>query len=264
MQDNLVVATNSLKSSVSSLRRKLSEFKMQTEMFEVELNKLDERCDRTLTQAEIYKAKLQRETSREVRRLEKELENLRKILPGPERKASDNELKVASTMAIFDSLLRHISIDADDFRMASEAFIFPAIYERVVTSGEDAYYLEEVPASMNLLVDRGREYVEWIRKEYYSHLTNPDTWVNALEYIVEWWRNDALPCLYGARDEQWDLDEPLTLQEMMVWRENPAERPLQFSAVFDAFEMYERCKDEVIITSGLKAYEITRFNMDKK
>jgi AcrR family transcriptional regulator len=56
------------------------------------------------------------------------------------------------------------------------------------------------------------------------HLTDSDTWESAVEYITDWWRNDALPLLYGCRDEQWDIDMPLSLPEMIEWRDSPAER----------------------------------------
>lgn len=263
--DNIVLATNSMRSSVSSLKKKLSNLKVQVELFDAELEKIELKFNNVLTQAEIYKAKLERETSREVRRLERELALLRKNgLPAVSEKAiNSNEAKVASTVAILDSLLRHISRDAEDFRMASEAFLFPAVYERVMANTEEAYFLEEVPSSMDLLVDRGRAYVEWTREEFYTHLTNPATWEDATPVIAEWWRNDALPLLYGARDEQWDLDIPLSLQEMMIWRDSPAERPLHFSAVFDAFEIYQNHKDAVFESSGLKDYEFKRFNLDR-
>jgi hypothetical protein len=263
--DNLVLATNSMRSSVSSLKKKLSNLKVQIEIFDAEIEKIESKFEKITTQAEIYKSKLEREMGREVRRLERELTLLRKDTPV---ETTGNvsigvEGKVASTVAILDSLLRHISRDAEDFRMASEAFLFPAVYERVMANTEEAYFLEDVPSSMDLLIDRGRAYVQWTREEYYTHLTNPATWEEATPIIADWWRNDALPLLYGARDEQWDLDVPLSLQEMMVWRDNPAERPMHFSAVFDALEIYQKHKDAIFESSGLKDYETRRFNFDK-
>jgi hypothetical protein len=263
--DNLIFATNSMRSSVVSLKKKLSNLKVQIEIFDSEIEKIESKFENISTQAEIYKSKLEREVGREVRRLERELALLRKSAPvGVASTVPVGiEGKVASTMAILDSLLRHISRDAEDFRMASEAFLFPAVYERVMANTEEAYFLEDVPASMDLLIDRGRAYVQWTREEFYTHLTNPATWEEATPIIAEWWRNDALPLLYGARDEQWDLDIPLSLQEMMVWRDSPAERPMHFSAVFDALELYQKHKDIVFESSGLKNYEVKRFNLDK-
>ena len=264
MIDNLVPATNSMRTSISGLRKKLSNLRIQVETFDAELERISSKFDNFITQTDIYKSKMEREMGREVRRLERELALLRKNSVGLQvsNTASDCELSIASTVAIFDSMLRHISQDADDFRLASQAFLFPTVYERVMQSSD--YYLDEVPASMDLVIERGREYVEWVRKEYYTHITNPETWEDAVPYISEWWRNDALPMIYGARDEQWDIDMPLSLQEMMVWRESPADRPLQFPSVFDAFEIYERSRDTILESSGLKDFEVRRFNIDKK
>lgn len=257
MMDNLVGATSTMRTSVSALKKKLSNIRIQVEAFDSELEKIDTKFDNLLTQAEIYKSKLEREMGREVRRLERELALLRKNakIPAAAPTASETELKVASTIAIFNSILRLMCGHDDDFQLASEAFLFPTIYERVVAGYDDAYFLTEVPASASLLIARGREYVDWIRKEYDTHLTYPDTWKDAIEYIREWWANDALPLLYGARDEQWDIDMPLSLPEILSWRDNPADRPLNFSPIFDAFEVYRKHKDTVYETSGLREFE---------
>jgi hypothetical protein len=263
MNDNMVWATQSMRTSVSNLKTKLSKLKIQIEAFDADLNKIDTKFDSLLTQAEIYKAKLERENGREVRRLERELESLRKqVARAPYvEEPNSSELQISATIAILDSILRHISRDADDFRLASESFLFPSVVERVLSSPD--YLITEVPDCVDIVIERGRDYVEWVRKEYYTHLTNPETWNDAIPYITEWWKNDALPMIYGARDEQWDIDQPLTLSEMMIWRDNPAERPLQFPGIFDAFEIYERNKDAIMESSGLAEFEKKRFTKDK-
>lgn len=259
--DNLVHATNSMRSSVSSLKKKLSNLKIQVEHFDAEIEKIESKFDKVTTQAEIYKAKLEREMGREVRRLERELALLRKGANGvlPVVEATDNELKIASSVAVIESILRLISEGADDFRLISEAFLFPAVIERIMAAEEEAYFMEEVPASAALVIQRGREYVQWVRQEYDTHLTDPETWDSAVEYVTEWWRNDALPLLYGSRDEQWDIDMPLTLTEMLTWRDIPAERPITYSAIFDAYEIYRKNKDIVYEKTGLRQFELKQF-----
>jgi len=257
MMDNIVLATSTMRTSVSSLKKKLSNIRIQVEAFDAELEKIDSKFDNLLTQAEIYKSKLEREMGREVRRLERELALLRKNVKIPAQSvgATETELKIASTIAIFNGVLRLMCGHDDDFQLASEAFLFPAIYERVATGLDEAYFLTEVPASAALLIERGKQHVEWIRQEYDTHLTYPDTWRDAIEYIREWWANDALPLLYGARDEQWDIDIPLSLAEILSWRDNPADRPLNFSPIFDAFEIYRKHKDTVYESTGLREFE---------
>jgi hypothetical protein len=266
MLDNLLTSTNTTRTSLTNLKKKLSKLRIQVEEFSSDLEKIDTKFENVLAQAEIYKSKLEREMGREVRRLERELAILSKNAKGnlslPD--ASETDRKVASTVSIFDTILRHMCANAEDFRLASEAFLFPAVYERVMDGGEDAYFLEEIPPSAGLVISRGKEYISWIREEYDTHITDPETWPDAINHVVEWWRNDALPMIYGARDEQWDIDVPLSLQEILLWKESPGDRPINFSKVFDAYEIYRKHKDETYGTSGIREFELKLFSFENE
>jgi len=259
--DNLITATNSMKTSVSGLKRKLSSLRIEIEHFDAEIEKIESKFDKITTQAEIYKAKLEREMGREVRRLENELLLLKKggAVPLDKKTTSEVDLKVASTVAIFESILRLISEGAEDFRLISEAFLFPAVIERVMSGEDDAYFLEKVPASAAVVVSVGREYLEWARTEFDTHLTDLTAWESAIGTVSDWWRNGALPLLYGSRDDNWDIDVPLSHAEMMIWKDCPSERPIMFSAVFDAFEVYRNNKDAVYESSELRQFELKQF-----
>lgn len=262
--DNLLYATNSIRSSVTSLKKKLSNLKVSVEYFDAELEKLDTKFDNLTTQSEIYKNKLDREVGREVRRLERELSLLKKAQPGENLRvsASGEELKIATTMSILEVILRSVSEGAEDFRLISESFLFPAVIERVVKGDEEAYFLDEMPTCAKLVVERGRQYVAWVRETCATHLTDPVAWEEYSSHVCDWWRNDALPLLYSSRDEQWDIDIPLSLQEMLLWRNSPADRPMQFSRVFDAYEIYRRNKDVVYESSGVRNFELQMFSFD--
>lgn len=264
MLDNLLTATSTTRTSLTNLKKKLSKLRIQVEEFGADLEKIDTKFENVLSQAEIYKAKLEREMGREVRRLEKELTLLRNGAAGlmtPE-KANENDLKVAATIGVFDTVLRHMCEGAEDFRLASEAFLFPNVYERVMDGSEEAYFIEEIPVAAPLIIRRGKEHIEWIRSEYDTHITDPETWPLAIDYITEWWRNDALPMMYGARDEQWDIDVPLSLPEILLWRESPGNRPLNFPKIFDAYEVYRKHKDEIYGTTGLREFELKLFTFE--
>lgn len=266
MLDNLLTATNTTRTAVANIKKKVSKLRNAVEEVSADLEKMETKFENIVSQAEIYKAKLEREVGREVRRLERELELLKKASKGvitPDN-TSESDLKVATTIGIFDTILRNMCDGAEDFRLASEAFLFPAVYERVMDGVETAYFLDEVPPAAVLVINRGKEYVKWIREEYDTHITDPETWPNAIDYIVEWWRNDALPMIYGARDEQWDIDVPLTLQEILLWKESPGDRPLNFSKVFDAYEIYRKHKDETYGTSGLREFELKLFSFENE
>jgi len=264
MLDNLLTATSTTRTSLSNLKKKLSKLRIQVEELGADIEKIDTKFENVLSQAEIYKAKLERETSREVRRLEKELALLRSGLKDSPltNKPTETDCRVATTIGIFDALLRHMCEGADDFRLASEAFLFPSVYERIMDGTQEAYFMEEVPTAAALVISRGKEHVAWIRSEYDTHITDPETWAEAIDYICEWWRNDALPLLYGARDEQWDLDLPLSLTEILLWRESPSDRPLNFPRIFDAYEIYRKHKDEIYGTSGLRDFELKLFTFE--
>jgi hypothetical protein len=266
MLDNLLIATNTTRTSLTNLKKKLSKLRIQVEEFGADLEKIDTKFENVLSQAEIYKSKLERELGREVRRLERELALLRSatggvITPG---QATESDLKVASTIGIFDTILRHMCTNAEDFRLASEAFLFPVIYERVMDGAEEAYYLEEIPVAAPLVIKRGQEYIQWMRQEYDTHVTDPETWAEAIDYVVEWWRNDALPMIYGARDEQWDIDVPMSLPEILLWRESPGDRPLNFPKIFDAYEIYRKHKDNIYGTTGLREFELKLFTFENE
>ena len=266
MLDNLLTATNTTRTSIANLKKKLSKIRIQVDDLSADLEKVDTKFENVLSQAEIYKNKLEREMGREVRRLEKELALLRSATGGviSPANATESDLKVAATIGIFDTILRHMCKNADDFRLASEAFLFPVVYERVMDGTEEAYYLSEIPVCAPLVIQRGQEYIEWVRTQYDTHVTDPETWGEAIEYITEWWRNDALPMLYGARDEQWDIDIPFSLPEILQWRESPGDRPLNFPKIFDAYEIYRKHKDEIYGTTGLREFELKLFTYDSQ
>ena len=247
------------------MKKKVSNLRNSVETVSAEIETFDMRLEKLVTESEIYRAKVEREMGREVRRLEKELEALKKQVEVPVEalKAPQEDLKVASTLAIIESLLRSICGNiGDDFRLISYAFLFPAVVERVVRGSEEAYFLEEMPASSDIVVRRGREYIAWIRQQCDTHLTDPQAWNEYSPQVSDWWRNDALPLLYGSRDENWDIDEPLSYVEMMNWQDSPGDRPIQFSAVFDAYEIYRRYKDEIYKSSGAHDYDLKSFTFD--
>jgi len=288
MKDNLVLTINSLRNNLLSLRgksikiktslesldtevdalaaalkRKITHVSVGLENLNGEIDKTDARFDKMLSDVEVYKAKLEREMGREVKRLEKELELARKnpvFMHPPEQETDPESLRVASTISILECIVRSICGSADDFRLASYSFLFPAVFERVVRADEEAYLLDTVPSSALTVIQRGREYLEWVRSECDTHLTDPNAWELFSPFVSDWWRNDALPLLYGARDEQWDTDEPMALVEVLSWQDDVAGRPLNFSPVWDAYEIYSKYKDEVYESSGVRAFEVKMFS----
>jgi hypothetical protein len=290
MSENLTYTINVLRNTLTGVRKKSSQIKAHLDAVETEIDsvaaalkkkvawvsnnlegldgevdKVDSRFDKVLREIEVYKARLEREAGREVKRLERELEQARKSVfftQTPQPETDLESLRVASTISILECVLRSICGGADDFRLASYSFLFPAVFERAVRAEEEAYLLDEIPSSALLVVQRGQQYLDWIRSECDTHLTNPKAWEDYAPLVCDWWRNDALPLLYGARDEQWDTDEPMALVEMLSWQDDVAGRPLNFSPVWDAYEIYSKYKDEVYESSGVRAFEVKMFSFN--
>jgi len=164
--------------------------------------------------------------------------------------SEDPSLVKAKTVAIFDSILFAIenwSTDGDtapDFSLACQSILFPLVYNQVM-NGNEHYFLKTVPTASIEVVKRGREYVKFIRSTCQVGLTDPEAWSVHVPMIAKWWVNDALPLLYGARDDVWERSSPLSLEAITSWRDKPANRALEFPLVFDAMDLLDRFGDEI-------------------
>ncbi len=219
------------------------------------------KCERLLTHIQsmqvlsadakdVYRALMDaelEEKDKEIAELKAKLEQYEsQIVPEPE----DPSLVKASTIAIFDSILFAIenwSTDGDtapDFSLACQAVLFPLVYDQVM-NGNEHYFLKQVPTASLEVVKRGREYVKFIRDTCQVGLTDPIAWSQHISMIAKWWINDALPLLYGARDDVWERSTPLTLEAIMSWRDQPASRALEFPLVFDAMDLLDRHREAI-------------------
>jgi hypothetical protein len=173
--------------------------------------------------------------------------------------AERNQIAKARTLAIYDSIIFAISNwsndgqSAPDVELACQAILFPCIYQKVMEGVED-YYFDEVPTSALLVVQRGREYIRHLREENDRFITDPDQWEHASTLIQEWWVNDGLPILYGARDDDWEKVSPKSLADMIIWRDQPASRALEFPLIWDGMELVKQFSDEIRESSGLSTF----------
>lgn len=209
-----------------------------------------------------YRQGVEREVRGELRELKRENEQLQKLAGSRERTtASVNKADTdrAATLAFFDSLVFAIgnwSNDgqtAADCELACQSILFPAVYEQVMQSNSD-YYITEVPSVALEIVRRGRQYVKHIRTSCDASLVDQGAWDDFAPVLQEWWINDALPLLYGARDPAWEEIQPLTLIEMTEWRDMPASRALHFPLIFDGMELVKKHGDEIREFTGLPEF----------
>jgi len=261
VKDNLLGECTKLRNATSSLKKKVAALRTNLEDIDLSIDDFNLRLDKLVASTDIYRAKLEREKGREVRQLQHELKQVRALLAeqSKEPTVSKETLRIASTMTVFESVLQHICQNAQDFRLASYSFLFPAVFERMVRCEVEDYFLDELPVSAMEVIRRGKEYVAWLREDCETHVTDPDAWEVYNDEICDWWRNDALPLLYGCRDEAWDVDMPMSYHEMMLWQNEPAERPLLLSGVFDAYEIYRKHKEDVYASSGVRDFDLRVF-----
>ena len=176
-------------------------------------------------------------------------------------------LKKASTICIFDSFLFAIenwSSDgqvAADVSLCSQSILFPLVYEPVMR-GDDDYYLETFPVVSLEIVRRGREFVKWLRETSPSSLADKDTWDAYADLVREWWVNDALPLIYGARSDEWVTSAGYDFEKMAKWRDMPASRALDFPLIFDGMELMSKQMDNIRTPTGLP--EFTRNQMQTR
>jgi len=268
LEDKFIGRVNSLEEAFKQALEKLTEdfsaetFKISTLCTEIEENTLEIQRG-----VEAYKAHVSRLSNAEARRLRKQIKDLETQLEAAGQKVDKvtvNRVEVnkAKTLAIFDAVLFNISNwsksgdTAPDFELASQAILFPTVYERVM-NGEESYLLDAVPVSALEVVRRGREWVRYFREVCPLSLVDPTTWKDNIESVRSWWVNDALALIYEARDPAWEEDVPFALTEMIAWRDYPANRALSFPLIYDGMSGVERHRDHIREETGLPNFNKT-------
>lgn len=226
----------------------------------MDLDKLDTRFDALLIQADVYRDKVKKENKKEISELKAQIvryqKEIAKLNPINTLAPEDNNAKIATTVGIFETILRFTCGDSDDFKAMLYASLFPTVYSRLTLAEDSAYFLEEMPDAAEIVIERGKEYLEFLRSECDEHLTNEEPWAQYHDLVVEWVRNDALPLIYQTRSEDWETDLPLTRNEIMDWVDNPPNRPMAMPEVFDALYIYRNRKDDIYTSSGIRAFEL--------
>ena len=197
------------------------------------------------------------ELKKEVAELKRQLKN-RPSRP-LEPVFDESLVKRASTICVFDTLLFSIenwSTDgqvASDVSLCSQSILFPLVYEPIMKGDED-YYIESFPTVSLEIVRRGREFVKWLREVSPTSLSDRDTWDVYADAVREWWINDALPLIYGARSDDWVIESAYDYDQMIKWRDLPASRALEFPLIFDAMELMSKQMDNVRTQVGLSDF----------
>lgn len=226
----------------------VADLKTMEESISVAATRYREACEKESKKTEIKLAK-------EIELIKKTAESTRVL----SREVDETDLGRAQTFAIFDSLIFAISNwstdgqSSPDVELALQSVLFPTIYERVMKGNTD-YIVNTVPVPALEIVKRGRETIKWLRQITDKSLTDPANWEEHAGLIQQWFIRDALPLIYGARDPDWDDDLPLSLTEVVEWRDMPASRALHFPLIFDGMDLVEKYRDEIREHTDLPAF----------
>ena len=203
----------------------------------------------------------------EIRDLKKQLTE-RPVTPLSE-KVDERDIQKASTICILDTILFAIENwttdgqTAPDVTLASQSVLFSIVYNKVM-SGDSDYYLDKFPVVSMEVIRRGREFVKYIREDSPVALTTEDVWDKYAPQLQEWWINDALPLIFGARDDGWIDEKIYSYDEMIKWRDMPQSRLLDFPKVSDGMDLVAKHMDNIREQIGLREFNLqqiqTRFN----
>lgn len=261
-RDYLNYKLNVVRGEIPKLKKKLSGIYAAVTAMDQELDSLNTRLDTCLSTFDTYENTLVREYDRKIKKLEEELEKALKS--GAVLATSDqvNEVVLgkARTIAIFDAILSAITSwsthgdQASDVEAASQSVVFPSVYNRVMSGDDPAYLLDDVPVTAEIVVQRGREFVKWIRSECETHITTPGAWEQFAPKVQEWWVRDALPLIYGEADPDWEDDRPFSLEEIDVWRNNPADRMMAFPKIHDAMDLLQKHRSEIYDSTRIREF----------
>ena len=240
------------------------DFQAKIRKIEEASEKIDEMYDRVNVALETFKYRIERSASADLKRAQRRIKELEKQLEtGGVQRREDvdyDAIAKAKTIATFDAILFNIcnwstaGDTAPDFELASQAILFPAVYERVMEGDREDYIFDSMPTAALEVVKRGREWIRYFRQTYQLSLADPSMWSEHIERVAQWWLSDALPLIYGSRDPDWEHDEPFSQQEMIAWRDFPANRALAFPLIFDGMELVNRYADQIRESSGVPQF----------
>lgn len=263
MKDNLQETVNQIKTALTGLKTKSSSLKIALSEFDSKIDRLDSKIDKLVSETDIYKTRLIRENNRKVKSLELALENLRtnsNLNIGKDYTADDTELRIATSISIFETIIEHICENSDDYKLMCYSVVYPLVYERINRAIPN-YLIDEVPSVADQVIHIGRQELVSIRKDCDMRLTDPDAWDYYKDRVFKWWVDFGLTLILNGQDKCWETDQPYSLLEMLKWKNEHDSRPLLFSKIYDVYEIYRKYRREVYIDSGLRDFEVNFLNI---
>lgn len=264
MNDNLLSATDNVRKSVCSLKTKLSSVKISIEQFGVEIEKIDNKLNQLTSESEVYKQKLKREYNSKIIKLEDRIKALEKMVrsysqPVPEDVLTrgDNfhtdEMKIASTVEIFETFLDRVYPDFDSLRYMMYSVIYPKVYINLLGPLKEKFFLQRVPEDFDYLIEEGKSFILSFRTEHKSHLNSPEKWNAAIGTVEGFIVDDLLPLIYSDREIP-IIGETMTFEEMKSWRDSP-HKESDFSELSTVVNSHKVNREKVREANGIEDFE---------
>jgi hypothetical protein len=261
---------NGVKLILSSVKRKASSAKASFVALETEIDRLDIKFDQLCNEFEEHKHKLSAEAEKANEGIRKENEQLRRKLEAIESEREDEywdeqseeyqeflkRKKIATTVCVLESILSLIAtIKDEDFKLMSYSFLYPAVYSKLLDESNSHLILEEAPDSTEVVVTRGREFLEALRGASQVDLTVGEVWDAMVGEVSHWWSGTALPLLYKDKNPDWLRQEVVCESKEKISRASidPFFKLTQFPEVVDALTIYYENEDksEIRRSSGV-------------
>lgn len=247
MNDNLISSVDGFRTSILNLKKKSTAVRISMEQFNMEIEKLELKLDKFISETEVFKERVRKDYNRELRRKDDELAALRKHVQRQgnatlvsanlygEPKEEDS-LKIAKTVLILNTFISSISGTNDNFKMLSQAVVYRCIYYNLMENLE-RYKILTVPEDVHEIVELGKESAKNLEDKFPYHINSDVTWAQEMAIVEGLWKNDLLPAIYQYRETDFPED-PLSYADMLSWVNNPSHRVEKFPEIEDAHRYF--------------------------
>lgn len=256
MNDNLISAADGFRTSILNLKKKSTAVRISMEQFNMEIERLELKLNKFISETEIFKERVKKEYNRELKKKEDELAVLRRHIRRHshsdsmfisadhfEEPEEDDSLKIAKTVMILNTFISSISGINDDFKMLSQAVIYKCVYCNLMGDLEK-YRIANVPDDVHEIVELGKVSAKALEEKFPYHVNSEEMWAEEMEIVEGAWKNDLLPAIYQYKEIQFP-ETPLSYTEMMSWINNPSHRMEKFPEIEDAYRYFNHHLMEV-------------------
>lgn len=233
-----------LSNSLSRFRKKWEAYHRAASDFTLALDDLDKRVSNLDRVSVSLEDSVNRTSQRENRELRREIDELNRLVQIKEE-IDHHGIEIGMTWAVYSFILDHICRDNPDARLVLESAIFPTLVS--VMDGADEFIVDTLPSNLEEIIHEGKEIVVLASEEAGRSFLIEEVWEQNADFLRGWARDNLIPMITG-------LHPPglvLAYDDMILWKESPADRDTFFSELFDMHELYRKNKAKIFAELGL-------------